>query len=346
MFGSPILDVAIGMVFVYLLLSLICSAANEVIEAKLKNRAKSLELGIRNLLGDKGLADKLYAHDLISGLFSDKQGKPSYIPSRTFALALLNTVFPDGNAPPGGQAGEPAPNPLASFRETVSKLPESDAAAPIKKALLALIDDAQGDINKLRTNIENWYDAAMDRVSGWYKRRVHLIILILGLVIAVALNADSAYIARHLSTDTALRNALVSAAQTYAQQENGGAGKQNAAQGGNSGAQGNTQPTNDAQTRFDENLRQIKGLGLPIGWSVDSKEAIDPHLKWPGLDVRNATTRIEWWQQIRFHWLGWILTALAISLGAPFWFDMLNKLIVIRSTVKPKEKSADEKSKD
>ena len=343
MFGSPILDVAIGMVFVYLLLSLLCSAANEAIEARLKNRAKSLELGIRNLLGDKGLADKLYEHDLISGLFSDKQGKPSYIPSRTFALALLNTVFPDGTPPASDKAGEP--NQLASFRETVSKLPASDAAAPIKKALLALIDDAQGDINKLRANIENWYDAAMDRVSGWYKRRVHAIILVLGLGIAVALNADSAYIARHLSTDTALRNSLVSAGQVFAQQENGGAEKQTGAD--NSGSQANTQTPNDsAQTRFNENLRQIKGLGLPIGWSLETSEAIDPHLKWPGFNVIRAETRTEWRQQIRFHWLGWILTSLAISLGAPFWFDMLNKLIVVRSTVKPKEKSSEEKSKD
>ena len=49
---------------------------------------------------------------------------------------------------------------------------------------------------------------------------------------------------------------------------------------------------------------------------------------------------------MRYHFLGWLLTALAVSMGAPFWFDLLNKFIVIRSTVKPKEKSPEEKSKD
>jgi len=346
MFGSPILDVAIGMVFVYLLLSLICSAANEAIEAKLKNRAKSLELGIRNLLGDQGLADKLYAHDLISGLFSDKQGKPSYIPSRTFALALLNTILPDGAPAASAQAGDPGANPLGTFRATVAALPADAPAAPIKKALLALIDDAQGDINKLRANIENWYDAAMDRVSGWYKRRVHAIILLLGLVIAVALNADSAYIARHLATDPALRNSLVSASQVYAQKENvGNAAKQNSGQ--------EAAPAGEsAQTKFDNNLQQLKELGLPIGWTVEGddprfkgKVAVDPHLRWPGWHLLDPNVSSAWWLQIKFHWLGWLLTALAISLGAPFWFDMLNKLIVVRSTVKPKEKSQDEPSK-
>jgi hypothetical protein len=43
--------------------------------------------------------------------------------------------------------------------------------------------------------------------------------------------------------------------------------------------------------------------------------------------------------------LGWLVTALALSLGAPFWFDMLNKFMVVRSTIKPKEKSPDEPSK-
>src|ERR1041385_2955072 len=116
MFGSQVIDVAIGMIFVYLLLSLICSAANELIEAKLKNRAKDLEAGIKNLLGNKALADQLYSHGLISGLFSQDKGKPSYIPSRTFTLALLNTVFPDSGA------AAPNENVLASFRQTLASL--------------------------------------------------------------------------------------------------------------------------------------------------------------------------------------------------------------------------------
>jgi len=350
MFGSQIIDIAIGMVFVYLLLSLLCSAANEIIEAKLKNRAKSLDLGIRNLLGGD-LAKKLYEHDLISGLFSDKQGKPSYIPSRTFALALLNTVFPEGTPPADGQAGAPAADALKSFRDKISALPAGDAVAPIKKALLALIDDAQGDINKLKANIENWYDAAMDRVSGWYKRRAHAIILVLGVVLSVALNADSAYLARHLSTDPALRNSLVSASTAYAQKQNEAAKQAT--------GQETKPPAESAQANFDKSYKQLEELGLPIGWRVEGddprlqvddrskeKAAVDPHLKWPGLRLQNASVRTEWLSQIRFHWLGWLLTAFAISLAAPFWFDMLNRLIVVRSTVKPKEKSPEEPSKD
>jgi hypothetical protein len=87
------------------------------------------------------------------------------------------------------------------------------------------------------------------------------------------------------------------------------------------------------------NLQQINSLGLPIGW--DSRD--DPKRTWPGWHWKRDG---GWWDQIYWHALGWILTALALSLGAPFWFDLLNKFIVIRSAVKPHEKSPEEGSKD
>jgi hypothetical protein len=83
---------------------------------------------------------------------------------------------------------------------------------------------------------------------------------------------------------------------------------------------------------------EIDSLGLPIGWKPE---------EWPGFAFwKYDDVWTNWAKQIRIHFFGWLLTALAISLGAPFWFDLLNKFIVVRSTVKPKEKSPEEKSKD
>jgi hypothetical protein len=93
-------------------------------------------------------------------------------------------------------------------------------------------------------------------------------------------------------------------------------------------------------------------LGLPIGWDIPGQptpgESADEALKrkWPTLHFLEKQVWVAWVVQFRIHFLGWLLTALAVSLGAPFWFDMLNKFIVVRSTVKPKEKSPEEKSKD
>jgi hypothetical protein len=344
MFGSQILDVVIGMIFVFLLLSLICSALNEIIEAKLKNRAKNLELGIRTILGNDKLAAEFWDHGLINGLFKNGE-KPSYIPSRTFALALMNTV-----APP---AGDPGANPLQVFREAILKTKKSetsDELVPqvpdkIREALLTLVDDAQGDIDKLRTNIENWYDDSMDRVSGWYKRRVHKIIVLLGLGLAIAMNADSAYIARSLANDAALRSSLVSAAQAFAQNEKPADQKPPSQPGAaipaTAGATNTQASAEPGSVQFQDNLDRIKKLGLPMGWN---NETSDPHLKWPGLKLWQPGVPAAWAAQIRFHWLGWILTALAISLGAPFWFDLLSKFITIRSTMKPEKKDEPAKS--
>jgi hypothetical protein len=52
-FGSPILDVVAGMVFIYLLLSIICTAANEIIASLFSLRGQNLAKGIANLLADK-----------------------------------------------------------------------------------------------------------------------------------------------------------------------------------------------------------------------------------------------------------------------------------------------------
>jgi len=96
MFGSAILDTAIGLIFVYLVISLIVSAANELLAAVFRLRAQNLFLGIRELLQDPsatGLVSRFYEHPLIEALAAQDK-KPSYIPSRTFALTLLDIVSP------------------------------------------------------------------------------------------------------------------------------------------------------------------------------------------------------------------------------------------------------------
>ncbi|HXQ72885.1 MAG TPA: hypothetical protein VN844_20475 [Pyrinomonadaceae bacterium] len=98
-------------------------------------------------------------------------------------------------------------------------------------------------------------------------------------------------------------------------------------------------PVDSPQCKLEFKQRQLEGLNLPIGWgSVD-----DVQRKWPSGNFRGPG---GWVDQVQWHLVGWLLTALAISLGAPFWFDLLNKFIVIRSAVKPHEKSPEEESKD
>src|SRR5262245_11890999 len=110
MFGFEMLDVAIGIAFVYLLISLLCSAIIEGAEAVLKRRAKDLEMGIKELLRDPNLVAKVYSHPLINGLFKGDyqpgmRNLPSYIPTRSFALAIMDLLISPDAAAHAGVAG-------------------------------------------------------------------------------------------------------------------------------------------------------------------------------------------------------------------------------------------------
>ena len=290
MFNSSVIDVAIGLVFVFLLLSLICTAAHEIIEAFMKARASNLERGICELAGSNSqdFVTRLYSHGLINSLFKgtynaaakgffSKRNLPSYIPSKNFALAVID------------------------MKNAGVNLPQN-----IRDALKAFETVAGQDVAQLQLHIEEWYNGAMERVSGWYKRRSQWIVLTLGLAAAIAVNADCIDIAKRLSTDSNLRQSVERMAETTVK----------------------ANPVNDQRTPLDrikEDLASLDGIGLPLGWGKTAPEALE---------------------MVKLHWAGWLLTALAISLGAPFWFDMLNKIMVVRSTVKPSEKSGPEASKD
>lgn len=299
MFGLDMLDVAIGVAVIYLLLSLVASAIAELIESILKYRAKDLERGIRELLQETNepsqLADQLYHHPLIAALYpgSFKPGMtrlPSYIPARTFALALLDLVE-NPNAPKEKLQGAVANLPLVPQK--------------VKSVIDQFATVAANDIDKKREHVEQWFNGAMDRVSGRFKRRTHTRMVLVGLAMAVLLNIDSIYLIGHLNSDKAAREALVSSATELAK----------------------TPPdeTGDPQVRIDTNLEKFGKYGLPVGWD----RAVDQ-------------SPYAWFLRV----LGWLMTAMAVSLGAPFWFDTLNKIMVIRSTVKPTEKSRDEASED
>ncbi len=308
LFGSTVLEVAIGVVFVYLLLSLLCSALGEMIEAVLHYRARNLERGISILLNDparQGLAKDFFAHPLIKGLYQEGP-RPSYIPARTFTLALWNMATTATTE--AGAVAVGVTNNMAAIRATVGQLPNPD----VRVALLTLIDEAGGDIDAARKNIEGWYDDAMDRASGWYKRRAQWILLALGLLVAIATNADSINIAQTLTHDSALRGVVVAAAEEAAKH-----------------------PTTPGQTPAEQARAvrlELSSLGLPFGW-VNRPQADDP---------RGLPDGAGWVLKV----IGLLLTALAVSQGAPFWFDLLNKFVVVRSTVKPREKSREQPSKD
>ncbi len=324
MFGSEILDVAIGLTLMFLLLSLVSSSIKEALETVMKYRARDLERGIHEMFGTvegKNLVALFYNHPLINGLFQgtynpkDARNLPSYIPSKTFSLAVMDLIWLSGKRDP---KGGPPSDPVADFKQAVTQMAGDSNLAG---ALLPLIESAGNDIEKVRANIEHWYDSAMDRVSGWYKRRTQVIIAIIGLLLAAFMNIDTLGIARYLNTDQTSRSVLIERAQKL--------------------RDAGLPADKGSMTDLSDPLGWIERQGgLPLGWALE-REAGQSDADYDRDWRRPPKTITGWIYKIG----GLLFTVFAISLGAPFWFDVLNRIMVIRSTVKPEEKSPEEKSK-
>ena len=388
MLGSSFLDIAIGIVFVFLLLSLIASTVNEIILSFLNERGKKLLLGLQTLLSDtgakvngvaevNGLVEKIYNHGQIYGLFKGPfdakkpDNLPSYIPATNFVMALLDVVpaaaaeLPTPDPPPAAlQAAEQAAqratdlatkmaNQLAAaedggpadaqaaaaraaaaakvacLRLAALKLADHDATKKVGIPLLAMIEVAASDVDTLKAHVEDWYNSAMDRVSGWYKYHTQTMLFFIGLVLALALNADTIRIVQQLSKNPTLRESIIAAAQSAAS-------AQSKTNQGNGSDQANIP---NQLTDLSTKINGVEELGIPLGWP-------------PPAAITNLGLLRRVWQSARpilerpSTYLGWLLTAIAVSLGAPFWFDMLNKIMIVRSTVKPGEKSQPAKDKE
>ena len=347
--SSAILDVAIGIAFVYLFLSLICSVVNEGIAAVLSLRSKNLVAGIDSLLSGSKLPDGrpvvelLYSHGLIRGLYKDppadviaKARAASPVGKlQDHAEALVEKAETLGNQlhiPVLGMVRQwffvnlPAYIPSPVFATALIDIispPDPTRArdlndvrvaidklppGPVRQALMSLVADTQKDLSEFQDKVEGWFNDSMDRASGWYKHRAQNILLCIALVLTVLLNVDTIKLAQSLWSNPVERQATVDLAQKYVDQ-------------------------NKALLQNQEQLRQQAGdlgnlgqaMPFPFGWH--EKPLMQP---------------LFWLETLT----GWLITTLALSLGAPFWFDTLNKFMVVRSTVKPKEKSVTEPSKD
>ncbi|MDZ7266718.1 MAG: hypothetical protein ONB48_06965 [candidate division KSB1 bacterium] len=279
MFGSVILEIAIGLILVYLLLGLICTAINEVVAQALQWRARTLADGIRNLLADpnyEGLARQVYNHHLIKA-FSRRDAKPSYLPPHSFALALLDVVMRDHS----GQ--------LQDLKTAVDKLPNEK----VRQVLRVFVDQTAGNVLAVQKQIEQWFNDAADRMSGWYKRRMQKITLFFACLVTVLTNADTIMIANNLAQDAVLRAAVVAQAEGYLRES--------------------VAADSAGTARAIKNLQAVRRIGLVIGWEHD---------------------RTQDWQWIT-KIIGLVLTSLAASLGAPFWFDLLNRVVNLRGAGKP-----------
>ena len=226
---------------------------------------------------------------------------PSYISARSFSEALMDLVVPDA----GGLTT------MNSVSHYVGELP--DSMPTLKASLQALVTNAGDDVASFRTSVENWYDDHMDRVSGWYKRRVGRITIVVGAILVLLLNINTIAIGRTLYNDSVIRTAVSSvAAKTTSCPA--GQGQQACLVG------------------LQAELSAAAQAGLPVGWAtVPGCAAPETSCNW--LDQRGIFSRHggSGWQ-VALVLIGFLITITALTPGARFWFDLLGRLGSLRAT--------------
>jgi hypothetical protein len=307
-FGSTILDVAAGVVFGFLAISLFTSAAVEAISSLFNVRVKNLRTGIMALVNDPdftGLAKQLYQHALVSPLgpggADPLKNAPAYIDKMQFAEALLDiTGLSAANQTSAAQA--PGPEAVAALK---AQFEASVSDPQLKQLLQGIINRSAGDVNKVKLELANWFDNGMDRLSGEFKRQTLLMTFVIALLAAFLINLDTIRVGTLLWEQPALAEKLKSASINEPQPTD---------------AKGAIETGRHLVTAIN-NLAQE---GFPVGWAPGHfLDVQDDAGHWEALWVAPPSI---WYRPV----LGWFITAVAALFGAPFWFDALQSIVRLK----------------
>ncbi len=467
MFNSPVLDVAIGLVFIFLLYSLLATSIKEAIATLFSLRACMLKQGIiDHMLSDtptdikllsiaKGIwktivkipyllglipkkkqtekiGHQFYDHPLIKNYGASRIfPHPSYIPPENFSTVLIDVLKNDladkakaiATAKsilfPGQTVAQIEATILnsstvvkikelldyyMSFYNKGQTAPDAKIDKETCKILLMHLKNSVYAIEDFSKKLESWFNDSMDRVSGWYKRQVQVILFIIGLGMAIMFNVDTVDIAGKLTTDKDARDKIVQLAIKQAEQykddprvkydsADAASKKRDSAAASNDSAR-RMDVFNEYQDKMDKVKKELKGgidtanNLLALGWdkygsddslflnklycktwclffhpwykpihlvsSADIMKDVEDslnkyhilvnrhnldsafiHYQYQNYPVRVKTAYI--WYELthkKKKFLGFLILAFAVCLGAPFWFDLLSKLIKLRGTGK------------
>jgi hypothetical protein len=273
MLGSTVLEVAIGLTFCFGTVALIVTTLQEALASVFRMRANTLLAGVKSMLNDPyfaGLARAVYAHPLVNphtdGSAMDERSlrtKPSYIEPAHFAIALVDSLWK-------------TPGDFMQLRSAIEEIPDPQ----LRAALLGMVSRAR-DLQQFQDMLAGWFDNAMARMSGAYKRSQLLISLLISLLLAIMFNIDSIHLFRTLWQQPGLAAHL-----------------------------------KDVPTALDPAVIDAL-MALPIGWT-----------KFPPVLGADFALQV----------VGWLITATTTLFGAPFWFDLMQRVVRMRATgAKPEE---------
>lgn len=320
MFGSGILDLVIGLIFIFFIMSLVCSAIREIFANLRDLRYRHLRDWFKNIFEDDNVCDEIMNHHLIAGL-TTKNKKPSYIPNNIFSTVVFDLFVSKWGKKEGAEDDPNTTQGLTfDFDELKQAIVNSKVLKPDLKRILVQFAGESKDLSHFRTRVEVWFDQAMSEAAGTYKQRSQWWILLVAILATVALNVDSVAISRFLYENPEVRENFADLATSFERDSTFKAIKLSELP---MKLDSTSNAGDSLLVKIEVSIEEIKAYkelmtnaSLPIGWN--EKTAMAPFTR-------------DWWTRF----FGWLMTALAVSMGAPFWFDLLNKLSNLRSSSKP-----------
>ncbi|MBK8101073.1 MAG: lipase family protein [Planctomycetes bacterium] len=337
MFGSAVLEVLIGLVVVFFVLSIVCSALSEAWASLSGSRGRILELGVRQLLGER--TTEFFASPRIEPLcppdrwvvLGNKMDKwlprrPSYVPNATFAEVVLDLWAPRAESKNGQTLLHADAARMVRLgtqadlwtRAADGPALERQAAELIARAWSSVPADAPdrpaAAFAAVSKGIEQLFAATMDRATGWYRRRAQFASLLFAVPVVLATNADAISLTKALFRDPSLRAEMTAMGESLAKSDR----------------------QDDASIQRAREV--LAGLAakseLPLGWPDRRlRDSDEPAVAGRGND---AVERRDFDQAAKdpMKVFGWLISIVAASLGAPFWFQLLNKLVSLRGSGK------------
>ncbi len=274
--------------------------------------------------------------------------------------AVIDIVFSELNLTTSDRSVYDNYQTYKSIRQVLSKLPTSvkESFAILARRAQSKVQQTNHDLNQFSVEVATWFDNSMERASGVYKRNAKGVAILIGLLLASSTNSDAFYIVTRLSNDENLRQVITNraagiVANSNAPQAGGTAtpsgSPPNEQTPGTSGSSALPSSSASLEVVKQQTDSALKDLSLPIGWKPenlvrqfdcqpDPTRATDASCKTflnkPGaIDPATIPQLIAAKPLDSLKMLiGWIVSGIGISMGAPFWFDLLGKIMNVRNS--------------
>lgn len=351
--GVILIDIAIGVIFAVLTFALISSAMYEAVAGVFNFRGGHLRRGIRRLLGEKDVQDAVLKHPLIQSLrgprtflesmvtFSEEKEDrmPSSIPKAAFAKALVEGLVRRRTQLLEGlkEGDEAFETTVMKLNAEIDKLPVDDRLRARLKGIVDKVDltkdelaaDIERKIASVETELANWFDQSMHRVTGWYVRQTKTMLFFMGFLMAACVNFDIIGYGQELAENDSYRNSVVARAELAVKE---GSDQSTALLAASSAKETLENARADDGSISKENADDVIAAIRNVldTAQTGSQQAIEL--------AGNDASFIGWghlgsitWTDFLRMFASWFVIGLGCTLGGQFWFDLLKNFFNVRA---------------